>query len=120
VFVVPPVGDAAQAPAPRWMRWFRGPLKRRLAREIRGKAGDAIEEAARVFANGLREWARKALARLAEQFAAQVEPLRASARSRVEDAATARADLRRLERSPGEGSAGKAACETASDPPSPG
>jgi len=105
-WVVPELRTMAR-PAPGWMRWFRGSLERWLVRRLRATYESAIEEAARVFATDLREWARKALARLAEQVAAEVEPFRASALSGVADADAVQADLRRIEPPPAHRNAGE-------------
>jgi len=96
--LVPASLDALEVHAPWWLRRFRGPLERRLGENVRAYAGESMEDAARVFANGVREWSRRAVERLAEQVAAYVEPLRAAGRSRVDNAAVACAALRRLEK----------------------
>ena len=95
--VVPEFLDDLESHAPRWIRRFGVLLEGRLARHIRAHAGEAINEAAREFGRRLSEWSRGALARLAEQFAAQAEPLRAPARTRIENPEAVRADLARIE-----------------------
>ena len=105
--VVPEALDTLELRPAWWARPFGRGLERNVARQLRARTGRLLEAAGREFGNRLDAWSREAIARLAEQLAAQLEPLRASTRSRVEDLDAVRADLARLRHpsnAPGSGS----------------
>lgn len=87
----------------RWLRAMPGLRAQRIEAELRDRSFYAIDTAFMRLGGGLRTWGRAALQRLAEQFAAQTEPVRAQLRRIVgqepSDAAEAiAADLAVIER----------------------
>lgn len=76
----PPEAEIVPVEWPRWAARFSKHLERRIHRDLSRQLGHALQRAYESFGRRLREWLRAALSRLAEQFAAQAEPLRAAAR----------------------------------------
>src|SRR5579871_890090 len=71
---------------PRYLpsRRLVGLMERRVLRKLRAAYGLPVANAVARFASQLRDWGGSALGRLAEQFAAQTDPLRAIARRAAE------------------------------------
>jgi GTP-binding protein EngB required for normal cell division len=97
--------DYPRLEAPRYAgnRHLAGLVERRLRRKLRATCEAAASDALARFASHLQGWAGKALGRLAEELAAQTDPLRAIVRRGAEadgennDRATVAADLAELE-----------------------
>jgi hypothetical protein len=85
-------------------RYLARLVERRLLRKLREIYEAAASDALARFGWQLRDWGANVLGRLAEQFAAETDPLRALARRAVEsdtgptDRATVATDLAELER----------------------
>ncbi len=100
---VPAEVDGLDLRVPRWLGFSRALLERRLESALHRQLGMQTAQAFVAFGSRLHDWSRSALSRLAEQFAAQAEPLRAYARRlagadrELGDRAAIAADLREIE-----------------------
>ncbi len=88
---------------PRWIARFPSRLEKRIHRDLSAPLREPLTSAYRSFGRNLWDWLHASLSRLAEQFAAQAEPLRGEARRLSEgaagrDAERIAADLAEIER----------------------